>query len=96
MTSERHEPNLFISYGKEGNSLMFAIVMQALDTKTFKISWEDWRPISDQQFAVYNVLIPQLLAWLIMEDMCVGEDIALQIMEDTSQYGNMGLTIVQD
>jgi hypothetical protein len=74
---------------------MFGMVMNAVAKEVLKISWEHWAPISDQQFSVYNVLIPQLLVWLIMEDMELDEEDALTIMEKSREYGELGYSVIE-
>ncbi|QRV99035.1 hypothetical protein RhiJN_27054 [Ceratobasidium sp. AG-Ba] len=79
-------------YGGEGNTIMFQIVRQALDDGILVVDLKDCTPINDLNFFLYNVLIPEVLINLVMEDMGLAYDEALEVLEESKEYGQAGFS----
>ncbi|KAF8602512.1 hypothetical protein BDV93DRAFT_557514 [Ceratobasidium sp. AG-I] len=77
-------------YGQEGNSLVFEFVMNLLNSGGLKIHWKNWAQVDDQQFAVYNVLIPELLMHLVQQDMRGSMEDAIRVIKGSQEYGDLG------
>ncbi|KAF8594090.1 hypothetical protein BDV93DRAFT_516050 [Ceratobasidium sp. AG-I] len=77
-------------YGPEGNSLMFDFIMENIDSGKLELMWTSWIPINDQSFAVYNVLIPELLVHLVLQDMWSSREDAIGVIKESQGYGNLG------
>ncbi|QRW02851.1 hypothetical protein RhiLY_01850 [Ceratobasidium sp. AG-Ba] len=80
-------------YGGEGNTIMFQVVRNALHEEKLSLDMQNWVPIDDTNFALYNVLIPEVLIHLVMEDMGLEYDAALQVLEESKEFGLAGFTI---
>ncbi|KAG9122185.1 hypothetical protein FRC07_001549 [Ceratobasidium sp. 392] len=83
-------------YGQDGNSIMFGIVRKALDEEVLKISWADWVPIDDTSYALHNVLIPELMYGLVMEDLGIDYEEAFGVVEESREFGQAGFTRLQN
>ncbi|KAF8596704.1 hypothetical protein BDV93DRAFT_513917 [Ceratobasidium sp. AG-I] len=77
-------------YGQEGNTLMFEFVMKLIDSGGLKLHWKNCAPVDDQQFAVYNVLIPQLLMHLVQQDMRGSMEDAIRVIKESQEWDDLG------
>lgn len=69
---------------------MIEFIMKIIDSGELKLSWSSWTPINDKQYAVYNVLIPELLVHLVQQDMRCDRVEAIKVIGDSLEYGNLG------
>ncbi|KAG8729719.1 hypothetical protein FRC12_020768 [Ceratobasidium sp. 428] len=80
------------SYGHVGGSIIFAELMRAVKEGVIQLSLGDWRGITDEAYILQNILMPEVLKWLVMEDLEIGEAEALVVMEESKEYGMLGNT----
>jgi hypothetical protein len=52
--------------------------------------WKNWEGVDDEGYAVHNVLIPEVVVRLVMEDMALDVEGAMKVMEESKEYGQMG------
>lgn len=81
---------LCCSYGQEGNTLMFEFMMKIIDSGDLAFQWKNWSPINDQRFAVYNVMIPELLLQLVQQDTRGSREDAIKVVKESKEYGELG------
>ncbi|KAG8790694.1 hypothetical protein FRC12_011253 [Ceratobasidium sp. 428] len=74
---------------------MFKKVRKALDKQELQIQWSSWAPVDDMPYALHNVLIPEVLLKLVMEDMGLDYEEAIEVVEESREFGEAGFTRFQ-
>ncbi|QRV77110.1 Ulp1 protease family, carboxy-terminal catalytic domain protein [Ceratobasidium sp. AG-Ba] len=82
----------FAYYGDAGASIIFQELLSASQKRIIQLHLGDWNGITDRPFIIQNILTPEVILRLVMEDMDIGAEEARAVMEQSKEYGLMGNT----
>lgn len=64
--------------------------MDSIQEQGISFQWTNWGAINDQEYALQTVLIPETICLLIMEDMSLEKEDALDVMKQSRGFGLRG------
>lgn len=82
------------SYGPQGSIILFGFLLTSVNNGAIPLSWPNWGGINDTGFAIQNVLLPELILRLVMEDMSLDEQNAKEVMKESLEYGKIRSRVV--
>lgn len=69
--------------------------MSSIEWEHIQFDWAHWGGIQDEKYALYGVMIPEAICLLVMEDIGVHRDEALEIMRESKEFAAAGNSRVE-
>ncbi|KAG9103594.1 hypothetical protein FRC07_009961 [Ceratobasidium sp. 392] len=79
-------------YGDVGGGVIFQQLKKAIASGQLELDWSNWQGLRDTAYAVEIVLAPEVVCRLVMDDMDIDETEALEVMQQSREYGQLGNT----